>query len=227
MSSQRLPNKVLCSIKDKVVLQYVIERVNNCRLLQGAVVATSTEKEDDRIADFCNKEGIDCYRGSLDNVASRFKEVSDRYHLDSFVRISADSPLIDQRIIDEAMEIFTQGDYDIVTNILKRTYPKGQSVEVLKSSAFRSGYGLMLEEEELEHVTSYFYKNPNKFRIFNLALEQDFSNLRLSLDTPRDLEVITSIIKRMKKPHWQYELKDILEIWQEICRSQEKPHIKI
>jgi len=222
MGSQRLPNKVLQAIEGRKVLDYVLDRLSHCKGLGGVVVATSTEKEDDAIANFCNGRQIECCRGSLNDVASRFKEVSERYHLDSFVRVSADSPLLDQHIIDEAVQVFSSGDYDIVTNILKRTYPRGQSVEVFKASAFKSGYVLMREAEEFEHVTPYFYKNQDRFKIFNLTLERDYSNVRLSLDTASDLEVITSIVRRMNKPHWEYGLKDILEMQQEILRPQDK-----
>lgn len=216
MGSERFPGKVLFLIEGKPVLQYLLERVKNCSSLEDIIVATSTEKEDSAIADFCDKYGVSCYRGSLSDVASRFKELSEKHPLDCFVRLSADSPLLDQQIINKAIDIFKQGNFDIVTNIQKRTYPKGQSVEVLRNSTFQSNYGLMQEPEDLEHVTKYFYKNPHNFKIYNFALDRDCSDVRLALDTPRDLEVITSLIQRMKKPHWQYGLDEILQIYYEL-----------
>src|SRR3989338_2994155 len=94
MSSERLPGKVLCEIEGKPVLGYLLERIKFCRQIYKIIVATSAEKEDSAIADFCGKSGVDCYRGSLSDVADRFKEISEMYNLDGFVRISADSPLL-------------------------------------------------------------------------------------------------------------------------------------
>lgn len=218
MGSKRFFGKVLSRIEGKSALGYLLERLKNCNSVANIIVATSTEEEDAQIANFCKQFDVSCYRGSLLNVASRFKEILEIYGLEYFARLSADSPLFDQRLLDKAVEIFGKDDFDIVTNIQKRTYPKGQSIEIFKSDAFKKGYALIKEEEDLEHVTKYFYKNYRDFSIFNLSSSQDYSKVQLSLDEPKDMDIISSIIKRMRKPHWQYGLEDILQIYYEISQ---------
>ena len=163
MSSQRLPNKVLHKVAGKPMLQYLLERLEHCNCLDAIVVATSAEDSDTPIAEHCRQNGVPCYRGSLSNVAGRFNEALNIYHFDGFVRVNGDSPLLDQNLIEKAVSIFLAGDLDIVTNGQKRTYPKGQSVEVLRADTFRYAYQLMREEDEFEHVTPYFYKHAEKF----------------------------------------------------------------
>lgn len=216
MGSQRFPGKVIHEIDGKPMLSYLLERVAHCNSLDDIIVATTKEEDDSQIADFCKGYGVACYRGSLVNVASRFKAIIEIYGLDGFVRLSGDSPLLDQQLIDKAVEILRQGDLEIVTNIQTRTYPKGQSIEALKASTFVHAYKLMHDPEDLEHATKFFYKNSADFKIFNFTAEENNSAVQLAVDTPQDIKIITSIIKRMEGAHWQYGLDDVLKIYQEI-----------
>lgn len=222
MSSQRLPNKVLLETAGKPMLQYLLERLEHCDCLDNIVVATSVDDSDTPIADYCRQNGIACYRGSLSNVASRFNEVLDVYHFDAFVRVTGDSPLLDQRLIEKGVSLFLGGDFDLVTNVLPRTYPIGQSVEVLRSVTYQSTYDRMREEEDLEHVTRFFHKHPEEFRIQNFALTENLNHIQLSVDTGQDMDNFVTIASKMTRPHWEYTLEDILRIYQDLALSEIK-----
>jgi spore coat polysaccharide biosynthesis protein SpsF len=211
--SSRFPNKVLHPVDGKSMLQYLLERLQRSPSLDTIIVATSTGAPDAAIADFCRQYGTDCYRGSLDNVAERFHQVLNVYHFDAFVRVSADSPLLDQRLIDKATGIFSNGDFDIVTNVMPPSYPKGQSVEVLRTTAYRQAYPKMREAEDLEHVTRYFYKHSEDFRIHNFSRPDNLNGIKLSVDTRQDMDRFSAIISRMIRPHWEYSLEEILELY--------------
>jgi len=213
MSSQRLPHKVLFEVAGKPMLQYLLERLKHCSRLDSIVVATSVDDSDTPIAEYCRQQDVACYRGPLSNVAGRFKEVLDIYEFDSFIRVNGDSPLLDQRLIEKGIDTFTAGDFDIVTNAQRRTYPKGQTVEILRSDTFRYGYGLMREEDEFEHVTQYFYKHPGDFKIYNFALPQNLNHIQLSVDTIKNMETFVAIINRINRPHWEYGWEDVLKIY--------------
>jgi spore coat polysaccharide biosynthesis protein SpsF len=213
MSSQRLPGKVLRQVAGKPLLQYLLERLDHCCYLEAVVVATSVDGSDTPIADFCQELGVACCRGPLFNVAGRFKEVLEEYQFDGFVRVNGDSPLLDQRLIEEGVAIFLKGDFDLVTNVLTRTYPKGQSVEIVRGETFRAAYQFMRTEDELEHVTRHFYNHRDDFRIFNFESGQDQSGIQLSVDTPQDMDIFASIISHMNKPHWEYTLTETLRIY--------------
>lgn len=213
MSSHRYPGKVLCDINGKPMLQYLLDGLKHCKFKNKIVVASSKERSDDPIVKFCKEYGATCYRGSLDNVAKRFKEVIDIYKFDSFVRISADSPLLDYRIILKAISIFKKNNLDIVTNIYPRSYPKGQSVELIKSSVFIDNYYNFKDEEDFEHVTKYFYKNNEEFNIYNFSAKEDYSSYKLTVDEKKDKVIIENIIRLMKKPHWRYTVDDIVKLY--------------
>lgn len=217
MSSARFASKVLYDVGGKPMLQYLLERLEHCRRLDAVVVATSKESSDTPIAEFCKQYGVDCYRGPLGDVAGRFEEVLHEYPFDAFVRVTGDSPLLDQSLVDRGVKIFRDGDYDLVSNVAPATYPAGQSVEVLRADTFRQAYQRMREAEDLEHVTMYFYKHPEDFRIKNFALSDNLNNIRLCVDTKQDMEIFTTIISRMERPHWEYHLEDILRIYRSLA----------
>ena len=211
ITSNRFPGKVLHNIAGKPMLQYLLERVGRCASIDDIVVATSRDQSDIQITDFCKKIGVAYHRGPLLDVAGRFREVLNKYKFDGFVRITGDSPLLDPELISKGMKIFRQGRVEIVTNVFKRTYPAGQSVEILDSGTFIRAYEEIRDPEDLEHVTKFFYKNSERFKIFNFVAEADYSAINLSVDTPQNMELIAAIIRDMEKPHWEYGVRDVLE----------------
>ena len=216
MTSQRLPGKVLYSINGKPLLQYLLDRLSHCRGLSRIVIATSMEESDNPIEIFCRTEGVACYRGPLRNVALRFREVLDHYGFEGFVRVNGDSPLLDQGLVERALEVFTQNRYDLVTNVLVRTYPKGQSVEVIRGASFRKAFERMKKEDDLEHVTKYFYKHKDQFKIHSFEASEDNSGIQLSVDTPQDMDRFRRMVSAMTLPPWEYRLDDILELYRSV-----------
>jgi len=221
MRSQRFPNKVLYRVAGEPMLQYLLERLEHCNCLDAIVVATSVEDSDTPIAEHCLLHGVPCYRGSLSNVAGRFNQVLGMYQFDGFVRVNGDSPLLDQRLIEKGVDIFLNGDFDLVTNALPSTYPKGQSVEVLRTATYRRAYNHMQEAEDLEHVTKFFYKHPHDFRIHNFTLSENLNDIRLCVDTWQDMDNFTTIVSRMNRPHWEYTLEDVLQIYRGLVHYRE------
>jgi spore coat polysaccharide biosynthesis protein SpsF len=195
MTSKRLPGKVLKNLAGKPMLQWTMERLESSKFLGKVVVATSLDSGDDTVEEFCLVQNIKCHRGSLENVAQRFAEVATLEKAKSFVRINGDSPLIDPEIIDEAVAIFRKTDVDFVTNTMVRTFPKGQSVEVLDSVHFCELCERMTEPEDQEHVTKVFYKNPEKHRIVSFTSGMDAGHVQMSVDTPYDFVVVEKLIK--------------------------------
>lgn len=216
MDSSRLPGKVLREVAGKPILQYLLESLQRARRLAGVVVATSTSPGDMPIVELCERLGIDVFRGDPTNVAGRFLGIIEARSVEAFVRICGDSPLLDPRLIDCAVGRFEMSDCDMVTNLRPRSYPRGQSVEVIKSQAFRDAYRSMTHPEHFEHVTRWFYEHEEQVKIVNFSAERDWSNIHLAVDTAEDLRTIARIVMKLKRPHWQYELSEIIEIYKSI-----------
>jgi spore coat polysaccharide biosynthesis protein SpsF len=210
MSSRRLPCKVLAPIDGRPMLMYLLERLARGRGLDGVSVATSDLASDDPIATFCGAHGIHCYRGELENVAARLLAAAERNNADAFVRISADSPLLDQALVTHAVELYRGAALDLVSNVVVRTFPKGQSVEVVNTASLRAALPLFDSVDESEHVTLHFYRNRKNFRVASFEAGGDLSNVGLSVDTAEDLACVRGLVARFKRPHWSYGLDEIV-----------------
>lgn len=209
MTSARLPGKVLRLVVGKPMLQYTLERLGRCRSGQ-VVVATSAEDSDRPIVDFCRDFGMPCHTGSLRNVALRIAGAVTRFGFDCFVRVCGDSPLIDQRLVDRALELYAASPCPMVTNVRKRTFPKGQSVEVLDSRLFVALAGKMTAPEEQEHVTPYCYMHLKDSEILNFESGGDYGAVQQSVDTEADLLWVRRVVGGLERPHWDYTYLDIL-----------------
>ena len=213
MSSLRLPGKVLMSVNNKLLLEYIIERLDSYDKIEDIIIATSTNKEDDVIADYCKVNKINIYRGMLNDVAGRMLQAAKTNNHSSFIRINGDSPFIDTEIVARALSLFKYGNYDLVTNTYPRSYPIGQSVEVIKTSTFEGAYKNMTKPDEFEHVTKYFYNHTNDFKIHNFKNVTDLSHYRLAVDTTEDMKRFQKIIDRMDKPHTEYDMNEIIALF--------------
>ena len=103
MGSTRLPGKVLRDLHGKKILEIIIERVSMSDYIDQIAVATSIESQDDLIEAWCDSKHLACFRGSEDDVLDRFYKTASYYNGELIVRITADDPLKDSKIIDEPL----------------------------------------------------------------------------------------------------------------------------
>lgn len=219
MSSSRLPGKAMRQAQGRSILGHVLDRVRQCKAIDGLCIATSTDRTDDAIADFAKTEGAGLHRGSLDDVAGRMFDAATAFNADALVRVNADSPLIDPAIIDHAVDMFRVKTPDLVTNVLRRTFPKGQSVEVIAASALGAARAMMATAADREHVTALFYANPGRFRIIGFEAETPRGEMQLSVDTQADLAHVEAILSRLGKPAWSHGLEAIVAAAAEIEKT--------
>jgi spore coat polysaccharide biosynthesis protein SpsF len=210
MSSERLPGKALRRIHGRALLGHVVDRLRRCRNIDGLRVATSTRADDDAIAEFADAEGLEVYRGALDDVARRLLHAAVAGQADALVRINADSPLIDSAIVDRAVELYRCEQPDLVSNVLRRTFPKGQSVEVIAVPALERAIQAMTTAAEREHVTTWFYADPTRVRILGFERADPRPQMQLSVDTPEDLQRIEAILAHLGEPTAAHSLDAII-----------------
>jgi spore coat polysaccharide biosynthesis protein SpsF len=192
--SQRLRGKVLRPLCGKPLLAHLIDRLRRTAVLDVIAVATSTEPADDAVADFCDGAGVACQRGSLDDVLGRVQAAAQHFALDAIVRVSGDSPLLDPALVRQAVKLFRHGEWDVVTNVQVRSFPKGQSVEVIAAAALDRAAKDARAPADREHVTPYLYAHPELFRIRNMVARVARPTLQLSVDTAEDFARIEAIL---------------------------------
>lgn len=191
-NSKRLPGKVLKKICGKPMLLYILERLNKINDLK--IVATS--RFDHKIINFCKKYKVRYYASNLNNVAKRFFELCKKYDESYFVRICADSPLIDYRIVNKMLKIFKKNKMVFLSN-RNQNFPSGQTVEILDVNYFKQKYKYFKKKSHFEHVTSYFYEKEIKNINFYKS-KKNFTNYKMSVDTNKDFLKIAKLIKMIK-----------------------------
>ncbi|RMH56593.1 MAG: hypothetical protein D6679_08570 [Candidatus Hydrogenedentota bacterium] len=203
-SSKRFPGKVLSDLNGRPMLHWTLESLRRARELKKIILATSWERDDDAVAGFGEREGVSVFRGPLEDVAARFRGVLERCPAEYFVRVNGDSPLLDYRLVDLLVREFRRREVDIVTNVLRRSFPKGESVEVVRTRVFVEWSAQWTEKEDKEHVTRYFYRHAGRFRIHNIAAPADFSSCDLSVDREEQLERLRKIFTSLEREPWEY-----------------------
>lgn len=216
-SSSRLPGKILRPVLGKPVLTYILERLALVKNVT-TVVATSVEESDQPIADFCQKENIPCYRDSLNNVARRFLQCAEHHRFDYAIRINGDNIFTDPSLISEMMN-FANNDYDMISNVKGRTFPVGMSVEIVKTTFYKRMIRNFTEDQYTEHVTLYFYEFPEsgRFRFYYNEKQPKAAGIKLALDDTNDLKRIENMIRIMDRPHIQYDMEELVELYEQVA----------
>ena len=211
MSSKRFPGKVLNTIiNNQNLLEIIIESLKKNKNYKNIIIATSKNKIDDKIENFCIKNKVSIIRGDHQNVYSRTVKCIKLKKLDYIVRVCADRPFFDTTIMNKMIQIILRDEYDIVTNVFPITFPKGLTCEVANSKIFLETKSSILNSKEKEHIFNYFYKKKN-FKIFNLDLnlKRKFIDQNFCIDNTRDIKRIKKIILDFKKKRKNINLKNL------------------
>lgn len=192
MSSSRFPGKVLAPFQHKPLIKHIIDHAREVKGINRIVVLTSIEESDDPLISYLKDIHCDYFRGHLENVFSRFQSALKVFDCDYVVRLSADSPFIDSRLISFMLQKTDGSDHDVVSNVFTRTFPKGQSVEIIKSKTMMAVNQPNLSKEDCEHIFPYFYRHENDFKLLSIRNNYDESNINLCIDTFDDLKRLSS-----------------------------------
>ncbi len=214
MGSTRLPGKILKKVQGKTLLEIQLERLKQSTLIQQVIVATTTQAQDDSVVDLCKQLNVDFYRGSEEDVLSRYYEAAVIFKANVIVRLTSDCPLIDPVIVDEVIATYIrqQDSVDYVSNTLERTYPRGLDVEVFSFKALEKTLTEAILQRDREHVTAYIYSNPNMFRIDQVKGEHDYSNFRWTVDTTEDFELIQRILNVLYEEDKLFYMDDVVQL---------------
>lgn len=200
--STRLPAKILRKVNGTTLLQTHMERILQSKKISALKVATTNEEGSERIVEIADLLGVSTYRGSVDDVLDRFYQTVKDEKPDYVVRLTSDCPLIDPKIIDKVIAIAERSGVDYVSNTLDVSYPDGMDCECFKFTALEKAWREATLKSDREHVTPYIWKNSTEkngklFTSECLKNAEDWSDIRLTVDTPEDFEVIKTVLLEM------------------------------
>ena len=208
LDSHRLPGKVLLKIRNKTILEHVILRLKKSKRIDEIIVATSNHKNDSKIVNLCKKKKIKYFCGSKNNLVERYLRAAIKYNCKNIVRITADCPLIDPFVIDEIIDIYHKSSYELVS--LSGEFPDGLDASILSFKALKKIKLYAKKNYEKEHILQAVSNNPKKFKFLDYEKFSKLGKLRLTLDEPKDYDLISKIFEYMKKDF--FTIQDILNL---------------
>src|SRR5438477_5430740 len=189
MGSTRLPGKVLRPLAGRPMLALMLQRLASVQS-GPVVVATSDRALDTPIARLADELSVRCVRGSEVDVLARMTLAARIYHADHIVRLTADCPLTDPRLVDDVVSTHLAAHADYTSNTLLRTFPDGLDVEVLRTEALEDADARARDSAEREHVTPFIYRDPDRYRLAAHLGPEDLEDERWTVDTAEDFAFI-------------------------------------
>lgn len=210
--SSRLPGKVLKPLLGEPMLARQIERLKRSTRLDQLMVATSTQADDEAIAQLCERLGVPCFRGSLDDVLQRFHLAAQDFQPTQIVRLTGDCPLADPELIDELIQFHLDGGYDYSSNCWDPSYPDGLDAEIFSADTLNLLADKAHSQTQREHVTYYIRQHADQFMIGKLSRQPNLSHLRWTVDEPADFELVEQIYKHIYPEKTAFTTGDILNL---------------
>ena len=215
-NSTRFPKKILKKISNKSILEIILERITMIKNTNNVILVTGSEQLNSLLAKEANRLGTDIFFGEEENVLDRFWKAAEFYKSENIIRITGDCPLLDFDLINRGIEIFfSDRKIDLLTNTKKRTYPHGFDFEIFTKNSLRESWESIVcdsdnyEKKNINPVE--FILNSRKFEIFSMEGNIDQSNIRLTIDYPEDLELVSIIYKKLNLKKQFFTSEDIID----------------
>jgi spore coat polysaccharide biosynthesis protein SpsF len=211
LGSKRFPRKVFANLAGKPMIWHLIERLKYSREINKIILATTDNQLDDDLSKWAETENVLCFRGSENNLLQRFYFTAKHYEADIIARVTADDPFKDPEIIDYLINVLLANDYDFVCNNNPPSFPEGLDTEIFTYKSLERAYSESIDDYEKEHMTQYFYRNPDKFSQYNFLNSENLSHLRWTVDTIADFEFANIIYSNLYRPGSIFLMNEIID----------------
>ncbi len=207
--STRLPGKALLQIKGRTMIEHLIDRLKLAKLPNLIVLCTSTNSQDDSLAEIAEKNSIEYFRGSEDDVLYRYLKAGDKFNVDFAVIALGDATFVDPEYIDKTIEFFKETDADFIKipELPIGTFTYGLKIEAVRKVCE------MKDATDTEVWGGYFAHQG--FDVRDLKVEEKelrHPEIRLVVDYPDDFELIKEIYKRLYQEDKIISLKEVTEL---------------
>ncbi len=207
--SSRLPGKVLKNIEGRSAIWHMLNRVSKSSILDEIIVATTIGLEDVPIVKEVSSLGYRVFVGSSEDVLDRYYQAARLLSPEYVVRLTADCPLLDPKVIDEGIRSMDDAADDLA--MLSETFPDGEDIEVVRFSVLERAWKEARLASEREHVTLYIKNHPELFELQDYTCKLgNLNGERWTLDESEDLELIRRVFGHFA-PRTDFSMKEIYD----------------
>ncbi|RED44300.1 spore coat polysaccharide biosynthesis protein SpsF [Aestuariispira insulae] len=215
MGATRLPGKVMRPLAGKPLIAHIVERLRFSRRITDIVLATTVSPADDVLQAWCEQNGILCVRGSEADVLGRYCKAANAVGADVIARITADDPFKDPVITDLVVDCLLENGLAFASNNNPPSYPEGLDAEVFTYAALECAGKEAKDPFEREHVTQFFYRNPDRFPQRNIACDQGYPQYRWTIDTEADFQMAEAVYSSLYREGQIFLMNDIIGFLEE------------
>ena len=214
MNSKRLPGKVLADVKGKPIIWHIYNRLKEIPNISQIVISTTDKSTDEPLKRFAEGEKIAYFAGSEDDLLDRIYKTGCEFECDVLVKINADCPLIDYKLIKDGIDRFysSQEKPDLVTNCLEETFPEGMQFGVFNFQTIKKMWSSVKGNFWREYFYRFMLENKDKFFIINIKNQKDNSDVRWTLDEQEDLDFVREVFEKLYDRNPVFGMNDILEL---------------
>lgn len=209
LKSTRLPKKIMLDVEGKPYLEHMFDHIRLSKKTDVIVMCTSTNPEDDPLEACAQKNGVECFRGSEDDVVKRLYDASVKYGLDYILTITADCPLVDPVYADKVAKAFEKNNADLITAM---DLPHGAFTHGIKPAALKMI--MEIKESSDTEVWGRYFTDTGLFETFSLPIKNKKHHrpdIRMTLDYPEDHAFFKALFAGLYKNGKVFSLDDIID----------------
>ena len=198
LDSRRFPKKIIQKIGDYSLIDFQLKRLSKCTSIDTIILATTCSEEDKALKHLADINSTNFFQGEANDVLKRYLDAAKEYELDNIIRITGDCPFSDPELIDEAVNIFTQGQYEYISNNKPPKFPDGLDIEIFSFNHLKLLDSKTTLMSDREHVTTLSQEITEN--VFNIEYSEDLSSIRWTVDESCDLEFLNLLIENIDNP---------------------------
>ncbi|MBU9723453.1 MULTISPECIES: cytidylyltransferase domain-containing protein [Bacillaceae] len=231
LKSTRLPLKAILPLRNKPVIDLVIDRAKRVEYIDQVVLCTSYHPQDKPLVDRAKVNEIDYFMGDPDDVLMRLYRAATFYGFDYIISITGDNPLFSTHYTHKMIDLIIREKPDYI-KVLK--LPLGMFTYGVSYSALKT----VCEQKQIRDTEiwgEWFEKN-QAFNVQNIvADERDQVDARLTLDTEEDYQMLMSLSELLTDDQWYSDRcivqclnnnKDLIRINEEVEQKSLSPDEK-
>ncbi len=208
LKSTRLPLKLLQLVENRPIFSHMLDRLKLAKRVDQIIVCTSTNPQDDQLAELAEAERVSCFRGDEDDVVKRLSDAATLFNLDYILSITADCPFSDPEYADKIVEAYLETNADLIRAL---NLPHGAFSYGVKPEAFRKI--VEIKDQTNTEVWGRYFTDTDLFEVYDLPIANDMHRqpaLRMTLDYPADLEFFRAVFAHLYQPGKIFTLDEIL-----------------
>ena len=216
MGSTRLPGKTLKPILGHPMLGLLAERLLRSKV-DDVIIATTAAQGDRIIADLAPEWGVKVFRGSEDDVLDRVLSAAKAFDADIIVEMTGDCPLLDPGLVDEHIDYYLANDFDHVSNVVQRTFPRGLDTQVFSVDVLEEVSKKTNDPADRENVSLYIYEHPEEYRLGHILAPEGLrgDHLRWCVDLPEDFALIEAVYEALYPANPAFTWQDVMQLLRE------------